>query len=204
MPDNTDHHPAVQILEKTRAFDGYFKIDRYSLRHRTFAGGWSAVMDREVFERGHVAAALLYDPDRDTVVLVEQFRVGALAAGREPWQTEIVAGIIEAGESAVDVARREVDEEAGLEVLDLMPMHDYLVSPGGATETVAMYCARVDSRGAGGVHGLDDEHEDIRSRVMPYDDAMAMLREGKIGNALGIIALQWLALNRERVRTMWR
>jgi ADP-ribose pyrophosphatase len=204
MPERSEHAESIQILAKARAFDGYFKIDRYTLRHRTFAGAWSEVLEREVFERGHVAAALLYDPDRNSVVLVEQFRIGALVAGREPWQTEIVAGIIEAGEAAGDVARREVREETGLEVQDLVPMFDYLVSPGGATETVAMFCARVDSRAAGGVHGCGDESEDIRSRVLSYSEAMALLHEGRIGNALGIIALQWLALNRERVQTMWR
>jgi ADP-ribose pyrophosphatase len=204
MPDRSTPAESIQVLAKARAFDGYFKIDRYTLRHRTFAGAWSEVLEREVFERGHVAAALLYDPDRDSVVLIEQFRIGALAAGREPWQIEVVAGIIETGEAPRDVARREIREETGVEALDLEPMFEYLVSPAGATETVALFCARVDSREAGGIRGCAHESEDIRSLVLTYADAMALLRDGAIGNALGIIALQWLAMNRDRVRTMWR
>ena len=126
-----------------------------------------------------------------------------MAAGWRPWQFEVVAGIIEAGESPDDVARRETREETGREVLDLLPICRYLVSPGGATESVALFCARVDSRDADGIFGLAHEGENIRVTAIPFAEASAMLADGRIQNALGIISLQWLALNRERIRGLW-
>ena len=194
----------VEILEKTLRYKGFFEIVHYRFRHRLFAGGWSGEIQREVFERGHAAAVLPYDPAADAVVLIEQFRIGALVAGLEPWQIEIVAGIIEEGELPEDVARRESQEEAGAAIGTLLPIYRYMVSPGGASESVQVYCGRVDSKGLGGIHGLPEENEDIRVEVHPFAGAMAALDAGKITNAVTIIALQWLALNRVRLREMWR
>ena len=192
------------ILEKAERYRGYARVFQYRFRHRLFAGGWSAEVRREVFERGHAAAVLPYDPDADAVVLIEQFRIGACAAGFAPWQVEIVAGIVEEGESADEVARREAVEEAGAPIGGLIPICRYLVSPGVASESVALFCGRVDSRGLGGIHGLAEEHEDIRVEVLSWARALAQLEAGLITNAVAIIALQWLALNRERVREAWR
>jgi len=194
----------VEIIDKSLRYKGFFEIVSYRFRHRLFAGGWSGEIQREVFERGQAVGVLPYDPAADAVVLIEQFRIGALVARMAPWQTEIVAGIIEEGEKIEDVARREAEEEAGAAVGELIPIFRYLVSPGGASESVQLYCGRVDSRGLGGFHGLADENEDIRVWVQSADDALAALDAGKIGNAVTIIALQWLALNRERLRTLWR
>lgn len=193
----------VEILEKTTPFKGYFQIDRYRLRHRKFDGGWTDEMTREIFERGHAAAVLLYDPARDRVVLIEQFRPGAYAAGMEPWLVEIVAGIIEPGEEPEAVVRREAEEEAGCTVGDLLPIGRFLATPGGSSETVMIYCGRVDSQGAGGVHGLDHEHEDIR--VLPLDraEALARLAAGGVTNLIAAAALQWLALNHTEVMRIW-
>jgi ADP-ribose pyrophosphatase len=190
----------IDIVERRAGYQGYFRLDIYRLRHRLHDGGWSGVMQREVLERGHAAAALLYDPARDAVVMIEQFRVGALAAGRPAWLREVVAGIIETGEDAVDVARREAQEEAGCVVGDLRLIADFLVTPGCSSETIRLYFATVDARGLGGVHGVKEEHEDIRVVVVPWAEARADLDAGRIGNAVALIALQWLALNRERVR----
>ena len=152
----------IEILGKSEQYKGYFRINRYRLRHRLYAGGWSGELERELFERGHAVGVLPYDPAADSIVLIEQFRIGALVAGMDPWLSEVVAGIIEEGEAPEEVARRETREEAGIEVMDLMPICRYLVSPGGSSESVILYCGRVDSRGAGGIHGLAAEHEDIR------------------------------------------
>lgn len=195
--------PEVEIVEKTTPFRGYFQVDRYRLRHRRYDGGWTEVMQREVFERGHAAAVLPYDPERDTVVLIEQFRVGALAAGLQPWLVEIVAGIIEPGESVADLVRREAVEEAGCTLGELVPIGTVLPSPGGCSETLAIFCGRTDSRGLGGVHGLDAEHEDIRVRVAPWAEAQALLETGALVNANAMLALQWLALNRAALRRRW-
>ena len=193
----------IEILDKSEQYKGYFRINRYRLRHRLYAGGWSGELQRELFERGHAVGVLPYDPAADSVVLIEQFRIGALVAGMGPWLTEVVAGIIEEGEAPEEVARRETREEAGIEVMDLMPICRYLVSPGGSSESVILFCGRVDSRGAGGIHGLAAEHEDIKVDVVPYAEAMRRLEEGDFTNAISIIALQWLALHRDRVRSAW-
>jgi len=193
----------IEILDKSEQYKGYFRINRYRLRHRLYAGGWSRELQRELFERGHAVGVLPYDPAADSVVLIEQFRIGALVAGMGPWLTEVVAGIIEEGEAPEEVARRETREEAGIEVMDLMPICRYLVSPGGSSESVVLFCGRVDSRGAGGIHGLAAEHEDIKVDVVPYAEAMRRLEEGDFTNAISIIALQWLALHRGRVRAAW-
>mgnify|MGYP002623009055 FL=1 len=194
----------IDLREKATVFQGYFRVDRYRLRHRKFDGGWTGEMSREIFERGHAASVLLYDPDLDAVVLIEQFRAGALAAGFEPWLIEIVAGIIEDGEKPGDVVRREAIEEAGCSITDLEPIGTVLLTPGGSSETLAMFCGRVDSTKAGGVHGLDHEHEDIRVFVVPFSQAMNDLAAGKYLNAPIVMSLQWLALNRNELRKKWR
>jgi ADP-ribose pyrophosphatase len=193
----------VEILEKTICFEGFFRIERYRLRHRLFNGDWSHPLVREVFERGHAAAVLPYDPIRDEVVLIEQFRVGALNAPGGPWLMEIVAGIIEADETTEDVVKRESIEEANCIITDLIPLYNFLVSPGGATESVALFCGRVDTTHAGGVHGASEEGEDIKVHVVTVDTALALLQAGKINSVSAIIALQWLALNRDHARTIW-
>ena len=196
-------HRDVQLIDCSTAFDGYFRIDRYRLRHRLFDGGLSRELVREVFERGHVAGVLPVDPDRDRVVLIEQFRIGPYVVGWDPWLLEGVAGIIDEGESPQEVCRREAREEAGCAITALIPIARYLSSPGALSEVVNLYCGRTDSRGLGGVHGLEEEGEDIRVHVMPVEEALGMLKEGRIVNGKTIIALQWLALNYERVKKEW-
>jgi ADP-ribose pyrophosphatase len=193
----------IKLIEKTTPFQGYFRIDRYRLKHRRFDGGWTDEMTREVFERGSAASVLPYDPARDTVVLVEQFRVGAYAAGMEPWLVEVIAGIIEPGEEPTGVVRREAVEEAGCQIGALEPIGTVLLSPGGCSEVLHMYCGRTDSAGVGGVHGVAHEHEDIRAFVVSADEALARLGRGEFANAPAVLSLQWLALNRERLRQAW-
>ncbi len=193
----------VEVLEKTICFEGFFRLERYRLRHRLFNGDWSKPVQRELFERGHAAAVLPYDPVRDEVVLIEQFRVGAMTAPGVPWLLEIVAGIIEADEAAEDVVKREGIEEAGCVITDLIPLYDYLVSPGGTTERIALFCGRVDATQAEGVHGVSEEGEDIKVHVVTLDAALKSLKSGRINSASSIISLQWLALNRDDVHTLW-
>ncbi len=193
----------VEILEKTIGYEGFFRIERYRLRHRLFSGDWSRPLVREVFERGHAAAVLPYDPIRDEVVLIEQFRIGALNAPSGPWLMEIVAGIVEANETTEDVVKRESIEEADCIITDLIPLYNFLVSPGGTTESVALFCGRADTTHAGGVHGASEEGEDIKVHVVSVDAALKLLQTGKINSVSAIIALQWLTLNRDHVRAMW-
>jgi ADP-ribose pyrophosphatase len=193
----------VEIAEKTTPFRGFFRIDRYSLRHRRFDGGWTALMTREIFERGHAAAVLLYDPDRDEVGLIEQFRLGAFAVGWDPWLIEVVAGIIDGDASPDQVAIREAREEAGVEIDGVIPVCRYLNSPGGSTESMHLYCARVDSSKLAGIHGLEEEGEDIRVFAVPAEEAIDWVASGRVANSTAIIALQWLALNRARLKSLW-
>ena len=197
MPDD------VEILEKTICFQGFFRLERYRLRHRLFNGAWSPSITREIFERGHAAAVLPYDPVRDEIILIEQFRPGALTVSGGPWLLEIVAGMIEAGETAEEVVKREGIEEANCAISDLIPLYDYCVSPGGTTERIVLFCGRVDTTHAGGVHGVSEEGEDIKVHVVSLDQALDLLRLGRLNSASVIIALQWLALNKAQVRMQW-
>ncbi|NIA67195.1 NUDIX domain-containing protein [Pelagibius litoralis] len=199
-----ERDPRIEIIEKTTPFKGYFQVDSYRLRHRRFDGGWTREMSREIFERGHAAAVLLYDPQLDHVVLIEQFRLGALSAGFEPWLIEVVAGIIDPGETPEDVVCREALEEAGCEVTALQPVGRYLVSPGGTSETLALFCGRVDAARAGGIHGLEHEGEDIRVLTLPREEALLKLAEGAITNFTAVVALQWLALNYTEIMRKWK
>jgi ADP-ribose pyrophosphatase len=200
-PDN----PRIDVLECSVEFDGFFRLSRYRLRHALFLGGSSAEIVREVLERGPCAAALLYDPERDEVVLVEQFRLAAHLAGYAAWQLEVVAGILETDESPEALVRRETREEAGLDIIgEPVPIQRFMPSTGGSTESVALFCARVDARHAAGVHGLADEGEDIRVVVLSFEQAMAKLDRGEIENAYTIVAFYWLARHRDALRERWR
>jgi ADP-ribose pyrophosphatase len=195
---------AIDIRERKTVYQGFFRIDHFRLRHRLYAGGWSPELSREIFLRHDAAAILLYDPQRDTLVFIEQFRLAAHLAGFPAWQLEIVAGIIDTDEPAAAVARREAQEEAGLSVIgEILPIHRFLPSPGGSTETVDLFCGRVDAGKAGGIHGLADESEDIKVVVKSADEAFAMLEAGVIQNAFTLIALHWFAAKRETLRRLW-
>ncbi len=204
MPGVSDD--SVKIGRHETLYQGFSRLDRYRLRHRLYGGGWSEEMEREVFERRHTVGVLLYDPQRDEVVLVEQFRLPAHLAGFPAWELEIVAGIIDhEGESVEDLARREAREEAGIEIIGApLPVHHFMPSPGACTEHVALLCGRVNAEGAGGIHGVAHEHEDIKVVVLSYRAAMKLLRADRIGNGLTALALYWLAAHRARLRQSWR
>jgi len=184
--------------------DGFFQMDHYHLRHRLFDGGWSPKLSREIMLRDPVAGVIPYDPVRDEVVLLEQFRGGMFAAGDgHPWSIEIVAGIIESGESAEEMARRETLEESGCAVGRLEKVMDFYPSPGGCSELVTVFCGEVSAEGAGGIHGVAEEGEDIRTFAVTVEEAMAMIQSGAINNSIGVIGIQWLALNRDDLRNRW-
>ncbi|MEE2760792.1 MAG: NUDIX domain-containing protein [Pseudomonadota bacterium] len=194
----------IQVQERSTPYRGFMRLDVYRLRHHDFNGGWSIDLSREVLERGNAVAVLPYDPDRDEVVLIEQFRIGAYTATEaSPWQIEIVAGMIESHQLAEETAHRETEEETGLAIYELEPVHHYLSSPGCTSETIQMYCGRVDATNAGGLSGVAHEGEYIRVFTVSTEEAFAMLDSGRIENGMTIIALQWLKLNRQRLLDAW-
>ncbi len=190
-----------KIIAEERLYDGFFKIDQYDIQHKLFAGGESGIVRRELFERGQAAAVLLYDANRDIVVLTEQFRIGAAFAEEKtsPWLLEVVAGIVEEGEQPMAVACREAEEEAGCGIDQLIPISSYWSSPGGSSEKIHLYCALVDSSPLGGIYGLEHEQEDILLRLIPFDQAYEGIASGEINNAATIIALQWLKINQKQL-----
>lgn len=195
----------VEILSSQTEFEGFFRLRSYRLRYRRYDGAWSAPHSREVFERGHAVGVLPYDPVRDEVVLIEQFRHGAFIGGAEnPWLLEIVAGIIDPGHDAEAVIRREMREEAGLDIGRLVRCRRFFTSPGGSSETFTLYIGAVDASAAGGVHGLDDEAEDIMVHRLALREAIALLDSDRANNAPLIIALQYLALNTNDLRNLLR
>lgn len=190
----------VRLIANKCVFNGFFKMHEISLQHRLFAGGWSAPLVREVLHRGEACAAVLYDPKTDHIGLVEQFRVGALASEAGPWCIEVVAGMVEEGETPQEVIHRELMEEAGVSAFELIPITSYYSTPGGCSEKVHLYCALCDLSHAGGLHGLDEEGEDILLNIYPADEVFAVMLNSRMNNAATLLSLQWLQINRTSLR----
>lgn len=194
----------VEIIESKPVFRGHLKVDELHLRHGLFEGGMSRVMSREVVSRRDAVVVLPYDPVLDRIVLIEQFRAAALMNGDSAWMTELVAGLVEDGENAEDVARRELLEESGLEAAGpLLPIAGLYSTPGFCSERFFMFCAPVDSSRAGGIHGLPEEHEDIRVYACTVADAVAAWQSSGVSNSPLSIGLLWLALHRRKLQQKW-
>lgn len=194
----------VEIIARETLYRGFFSVERYRFRHRLFNGEMSGEVSREIFERGHAAVLLPYDPLRDEVVLIEQIRIASWDTSPTPWKLELVAGMIEEGEATEEVARREASEEAGLSVGRTKPISNYLSSAGGTTERLVVYVGEVDASVAQGNHGLEEENEDILVHVVSRSQAYQWVEEGKIDNAAAIIALQWLELHYKQLCDEWK
>jgi len=189
----------VKVVNKETLYTGFLSTVKYQLQHRLFAGDWSPVIDRELMERGHAVVVIPYDPERDELIVLEQFRVGAMETSESPWLLEFVAGMRDAADQTNEaVAERELLEEAGLKAHQLHFALSYLSSPGGTSERIYIYIAEVDASSAASHGGLADEHEDIRVHRLPRTTVEALLEAGKIDNAASVIGLQWLMLNRQR------
>jgi ADP-ribose pyrophosphatase len=193
----------VEVISRTAIHDGFFKVEVLELRHRLFEGGWSADLQREFISKDRAVGVLLFDPWRDELVLVRQFRVGLVSEDQDPWLLELVAGMAGKGESDSSVAKREAIEEADCEPDHLISICEYYNSPGCSNEKIGLYCGQVDAKDAGGVGGLAQEHEDIEIVVMGLNDAIEELNSGAINNAMTVIALQWLQLNKAEVIGRW-
>ena len=197
-------HPDVAISTAEIAFERFLRVDVFGFRHPLFSGEWSDLRSYDVLRRGPAVAIGIVEYDREAVVLVEQFRLPALLAGSSPWQIEAAAGLIDGDETAEAVAIRETREETGLTLIgEPVPIQRYLPSTGASDESVFLFCGRVDSTSAGGVHGLPEEHEDIRVVVKPWAEIEVMLDAGAIESGHTLIALCWLSRHRQRLRQLW-
>lgn len=203
MTQSEPSNETVEVVRKELAFQGYFRVVRYFFRHGLHQGGQSKIISREVFERGQAGAVLPYDPRRDEVVLIRQFRAGAYVAGFPPFTWETVAGMIEEGENAEVMVQREAVEEAGLVLTEVWPILNLMLTPGACSEACRIFLGRADTANAGGIFGLATEDENILVKVLPYAEAMTMLERNEVDNAVTAVALQWLALHRDEVRRRW-
>jgi ADP-ribose pyrophosphatase len=208
QPPSLPAHPDVEICSDQRVWNGRFPLDVVRFRHRRFDGAISGLKTWEVWRRGRAAAVLPYDPMQDAVVLIEQFRLPALAAGLDPVLVELPAGLCDDGEPAATTAQRETREEIGLEVTALRWIGQFLLTPGGADEVCELYVGQVqapptDREGIVGHGGMADEHEDIRVRVWPSERAIKAALDGKFTNSVTALGLLWLAGQRDRLRKEW-
>lgn len=196
----------IEILNESVLSDGFFTLKKIQFKHKLFAGGESGVVTRELLIKGVASAVVAYDPKEDAVVLVEQVRIGAAylpGPNRSPWLLELIAGMVEKGEKPEEVVLRESEEEAGVTVKNLEYCLSVWDSPGGTVERIHLFAGEVDSTQAKGIHGLTDEHEDIKVHVVKREQAYQWMCEGKIDNGIAVMGLQWLQLNYAQLQQRW-
>ena len=196
----------MEIVAEKTLYKGFFTLKQIQFKHKLFAGGESGIVTRELLIKGAASAVIAYDPKADSVVLVEQVRIGAAyhpEPMRSPWLLELIAGMVEKGEKPEEVALRESKEEAGITVKNLTHCLSVWDSPGGTVERLHLFVGKVDSSQAKGIHGLADENEDIRVHVVKREQAYQWMCEGKIDNGIAVIGLQWLQLNYAQLQKRW-
>ncbi|PTQ89999.1 NUDIX domain-containing protein [Agitococcus lubricus] len=194
----------VEHVERKTLFQGFNRIDVLRLKHRLFSGQMGTVIQRELMVKPQAVGVLIYDPVLASVLLIEQFRVGALAEDN-PWLLEIVAGLVDAEQESLEqVVRREAQEEAGISLLHLEFVQRFYLTPGCSSECLHLFVAQADLSQAGGIYGLPEEGEDIRACVVEIAQLQAYLTQGRLINATTVIAAQWLLLNEVKLRTRWQ
>lgn len=194
----------VTVHEKSRLYQRHFALDLYRVSYKKFNGGTTRILDRIIFERDMDAVAILpFDPVSEEVVLIEQFRPGALKDPVSPWLIEIVAGMIDEGESELEAAVRELQEESGLVIKpeDLHYINAVYPSPGGCSERVTLYVGKIKADHLLSHGGLDSENEDIRVFKIPAKKAFEYCKTGRINNAAALLALQHLQINYDEIRS---
>lgn len=200
---DADDHVDIEAQSVETAYDGFFKITVHTLRHRRFDGRMGPTIKRELLERGRSVCVLPYDPRSDRVLLIRQFLIGSLVAGLAPRPLQVVAGIVDAGESEETAARREAQEEAGCALQRMVRAQAFLPSPGGSSERVTAFCGEADLTAAGGLFGVAAENEDIRAEVLRADQAIARLDDGSIESGPAVVILSWFARHRDALRRAW-
>lgn len=182
------------INNKKKLYEGFFKLHDIEFSHIMHDGKWSQNISREIFSGAHVSTVLPYDPINKKILLLKQFRVGVVSRGVDPLMTEIVAGIIDEGESPEDAARRECLEETGCKVKKLENILSYFPAPGSSESYYHLYLGEIDSFVGEKIFGHKDENEDILVKSYDVSEVKDLLNKKKIINGLTLIALQWFFL----------
>ncbi len=201
-------HDGLIVEDIQTVWNGRFPLQRVAFRNRRFDGKMSGQRVWELWRRGKAAAVLPYDPVTDQVVVIEQFRLPALAAGQAPVMVELPAGLAETGEEAEAIVRREAQEEMGLGIGRLHRIGAFLLTPGGADEECTLFAGEVsapasDKDGLIGYAGLAAESEDIRVRALDAAHAIEGAVTGRYPNSVTAIGLLWLAARRDWLRREW-
>lgn len=203
MPYPSSVPSETNVVAVEPVYEGYATVKKYTLQHELFRGGMSPIITREIFISGDAVMVIPYDVESQSVLLIEQFRIAPLYHGENAWILEGIAGRIDTDELAPDVARREANEEAGCSLDVLEKIGGFYQSPGIFAEHITYFCALADLSTAGGVFGLEEENEDIRTLVIPLDEALAAVDDNKIVSAPTALSLLWIARNRERLTDQW-
>ncbi|MFC7704126.1 NUDIX domain-containing protein [Plastorhodobacter daqingensis] len=192
----------VEVMTRREPYANFFSVEEYDLRYRRFDGGVTPVVNRAVFVTGDAATVLPYDPQRDRVLLIEQFRMGPFARGdAAPWLLEPIAGRVDARETPEEAIRREAQEEAGLSLGALLPVGGFYPTPAAKSEYLHSFIGLADlPDAAAGFGGLDEEAEDIRAHLLGYDRLMQLVDDGALSNGPLVLSALWLARHRERIR----
>lgn len=195
-------HQDLQVLREETLYQGHFQLKKITFKHKLFRGGMSGEVVRELLIKGAAAAVIAYDPIRDNVVLVEQVRIGAYdpQSQSSPWLVELIAGMVDEGETPEEVAKRESLEEAGITLNHLEHALSVWDSPGGMIERLHLFLGLIDSENVGGIYGLPEENEDILVHVVSRKQAYEWVQAGKIDNVIAVLGLQWLQLNYQKYR----
>ena len=187
--------PKFKILDKKNIHDGFFKMNEVTLKYKKYDGSWSNEIKRELFGGAQVSAVLPYDPENKKIILIQQFRPGTINRNCENYLDEIVAGIIDPGETPEDAAKREVFEETGCEIKHLRSIQGYFPAPGSSESFYNLFLGEVIAPKEEIIRGLDNENEDILVRSYSFDEVKIKMENNEILNGLALIALQWFFLN---------
>lgn len=192
----------IQLQQREQPFAGFFSVEAWQLSHRKFDGSFTPEIRREGFIMGDAVVVLPWDPVRDRVLVIEQFRLGpAMRNDPQPWLLEAIAGRIDAGEAIEHAAIREAREETDLQLTQLFPALHCYPSPGAVTEFLYQFVGIADlPDGVSGVHGLEDEAEDIRGHVLARAELNRMVFDGQVTNGPLAMLVLWLQGRAEQLQ----
>ena len=183
-----------KIIKKAKIYDGFFQLHEITLKHKKHNGEWSKTFKREIFGGSQVAGIIPYDPVKKEILLLSQFRTAILSSNKNPLMTEIVAGMIDKGESPKDAAKRECLEETGCKVKKIISINSFYPAPGSSESFYYLFLGEVESFEGERIFGQKDENEDILVKSFNIEQVRDLMKQNKILNGLTLVALQWFFL----------